>query len=130
MEKLRWTKQRIEETTGGKQRLSTGIGLPLMIRMQDDCQAALYLAMVKNRQTGNYHADVKGYLRTFSGYCDGARLRKLEEEIGRLSALVDELEAADISVGEETLLAFCEELERQKAMMREEGMSETSQNEW
>lgn len=128
IEKLRWMKERIAKATEGKQWLSTGIGRLLMVRMQDDCQAALYLAMVKNRQTGKYHADVKGFLRTFSGYCDGVRLGQLGEEIGRLSALVAELEAADIAVEEDTLLAFCEELERREAQMREEGPSETSQN--
>ena len=80
IEKLRWMKQRIEEATDGRQRLSTGIGWPFTVRMQDDCQGALYLAMVKNKRTGNYHADIKGYVRTFSGYCGGAHLKQLGEE--------------------------------------------------
>ena len=126
--KLRWMKERIAEETGGKQWLSTGIGLPLMVKMQDSCQAALYVAMVKNKQTGKYHADVKGFLRSFSGYCDGNRLGQLGEEIGRLSALVSELEAAALSVGEDTLLAFCKELEQQEVQIRGEGICETSEN--
>lgn len=128
IEKLRWMKERIAEETGGKQWLSTGSGLPLMVKMQDSCQAALYVAMVKNKQTGKYHADVKGFLRSFSGYCDGNRLGQLGEEIGRLSALVSELEAVEISVEEDTLLAFCEELEQQEAQKRGEGICETSEN--
>lgn len=130
IEKLRWMKQRIEEATDGRQRLSTGSGWPFMVRVQDDCQGALYLAMVKNKRTGNYHADIKGYVRTFSGYCDGAHLKQLEKEIGRLSALVTELEAADIQVTEETLLTFSEDLERQEAERREGRLSEASQNQW
>lgn len=128
IEKLRWLRERIAEETGGKQWLSTGIGQPLMVKMQDSCQAALYVAMVKNKQTGKYHADVKGFLRSFSGYCDGKRLGQLGEEIGRLSTLVSELEAAEISVEEDTLLAFCEELEQQEVQKREEGICETSEN--
>ena len=128
IEKLRWMKERIAEETGGKQWLSTGIGLPLMVKMQDSCQAALYVAMVKNKQTGKYHADVKGFLRSFSGYCDGNRLGQRGEEIGRLSALVSELEAAALSVGEDTLLAFCKELEQQEVQIRGEGICETSEN--
>jgi hypothetical protein len=99
-----------------------------MVKMQDSCQAALYVAMVKNKQTGKYHADVKGFLRSFSGYCDGNRLGQLGEEIGRLSALVSELEAAEISVEEDTLLAFCKELEQQEEPMRGERICEASEN--
>ena len=130
MEKLRWMKRRIGEATEGKQRLSTGMGFPLMVKMEEDCQAALYLAMVKNKQTGMYHVDVKGYLRTFSGYCDKMQLRRLCEEISRLSLLVGELEEADISVEEHTLLAFSKELECLEADMRWEGENETDSHEW
>lgn len=82
--------------------------------------AACYFAMVRNQKTGQYHADVKDYLRTFSGYCNGTRLEQMSEEISGLAALVKEMEAAQIRVSEEELCRFCYELETQKTAEEEE----------
>lgn len=112
-EKLWWAKQRLEEQTEGKQRLIIGAGGHLFVKVDDSCLAACYFAMVKNQKTGQYHADVKGYLRTFSGYRNGTRLEQLAEEISGLAALVKELEAAQLSVSEEELQEFIRELEQQ-----------------
>ena len=71
IEKLWWAKHRLEEQTEGKQRLIIGAGGHLFVKVDDSCLAACYFAMVRNQKTGQYHADVKGYLRTFSGYCNG-----------------------------------------------------------
>ena len=112
-EKLWWAKQRLEEQTEGKQRLIIGAGGHLFVKVDDSCLAACYFAMVKNQKTGQYHADVKGYLRTFSGYRNGTRLEQLAEEISGLAALVKELEAAQLSVSEEELQEFIRDLEQQ-----------------
>ena len=112
-EKLWWAKQRLEEQTEGKQRLIIGAGGHLFVKVDDSCLAACYFAMVKNQKTGQYHADVKGYLRTFSGYRNGTRLEQLAEEISGLAALVKELEGAQLSVSEEELHEFSRELEQQ-----------------
>ena len=111
-EKLWWAKQRLEEQTEGKQRLIIGAGGHLFVKVDDSCLAACYFAMVKNQKTGQYHADVKGYLRTFSGYRNGTRLEQLAEEISGLAALVKELETAQLSVSEEELQEFIRELEQ------------------
>ncbi len=111
-EKLWWAKRRLEEQTEGKQRLITGTGGYLLVKVDDSCLAACYFAMVRHQKTGRYHADVKGYLRTFSGYCNGTRLEQLSEEISRLAALVKELETAQLSVSEEELQEFIRELEQ------------------
>ena len=105
-EKLWWAKQRLEEQTEGKQRLIIGAGGHLFVKVDDSC--------LKNQKTGQYHADVKGYLRTFSGYRNGTRLEQLAEEISGLAALVKELEGAQLSVSEEGLYRFCYELEIQE----------------
>lgn len=101
IEKLWWAKRRLEEQTEGKQSLTIGAGGHLFVKVDDSCLAACYFAMVRNQKTGQYHADVKGYLRTFSGYCNGIRLEQLSEEISGLAALVKELENAQLSVSEE-----------------------------
>lgn len=111
-EKLWWAKQRLEEQTEGKQRLITRTGGHLFVKVDDSCLAACYFAMVRNQKTRRYHADVKGYLRTFSGYCNGTQLEQLSEEISGLAALVKELEAAELSVSEEELQEFNRELEQ------------------
>ncbi|KJJ68116.1 MULTISPECIES: hypothetical protein [Clostridia] len=111
-EKLWWAKRRLEEQTEGKQRLITGTGGYLLVKVDDSCLAACYFAMVRHQKTGRYHADVKGYLRTFSGYCNGTRLEQLSEEISGLAALVKELETAQLSVSEEELQEFIRELEQ------------------
>ena len=111
-EKLWWAKRRLEEQTEGKQRLITGTGGYLLVKVDDSCLAACYFAMVRHQKTGRYHADVKGYLRTFSGYCNGIRLEQLSEEISGLAALVKELENAQLSVSEEELQEFIRELEQ------------------
>ena len=90
------------------------------MKVDDSCLAACYFAMVRNQKTGQYHADVKGYLRTFSGYCNGTRLEQRSEEICGLSALVRELEAEQLNVSEEELCQFCYELETQKTAEGEE----------
>ena len=120
IEKLWWAKHRLEEQTEGKQRLIIGAGGHLFVKVDDSCLAACYFAMVKNQKTGQYHADVKGYLRTFSGYRNGTRLEQLAEEISGLAALVKELEAAQLSVSEEELCRFCYELEIQETAEGEE----------
>ena len=120
IEKLWWAKRRLEEQTEGKQSLTIGAGGHLFVKVDDSCLAACYFAMVRNQKTGQYHADVKGYLRTFSGYCNGTRLEQLSEEICGLSALVRELEAAQLNVSEEELCQFCYELETQKTAEGEE----------
>ena len=112
IEKLWWAKRRLEEQTEGKQRLITGTGGYLLVKVDDSCLAACYFAMVRHQKTGRYHADVKGYLRTFSGYCNGTRLEQLSEEISGLAALVKELETAQLSVSEEELQEFIRELEQ------------------
>lgn len=112
-EKLWWAKRRLEEQTEGKQRLINGSGGHLFVKVDDSCLAACYFAMVRHQTTGQYHADVKGYLRTFSGYCSGTRLEQLSEEISGLAALVKELETAQLSVSEEELHEFSRELEQQ-----------------
>ena len=119
-EKLWWAKRRLEEQTEGKQRLITGTGGYLLVKVDDSCLAACYFAMVRHQKTGRYHADVKGYLRTFSGYCNGIRLEQLSEEISGLAALVKELEGAQLSVSEEELCQFCYELETQETAEGEE----------
>lgn len=111
-EKLWWAKRRLEEQTEGKQRLITGTGGYLLVKVDDSCLAACYFAMVRHQKTGQYHANVKGYLRTFSGYCNGTRLEQLSEEISGLAALVKELENAQLSVSEEELQEFIRELEQ------------------
>ena len=120
IEKLWWAKHRLEEQTEGKQRLIIGAGGHLFVKVDDSCLAACYFAMVKNQKTGQYHADVKGYLRTFSGYRNGTRLEQLAEEISGLAALVKELEGAQLSVSEEELCRFCYELEIQETAEGEE----------
>ena len=112
IEKLWWAKRRLEEQTEGKQSLTIGAGGHLFVKVDDSCLAACYFAMVKNQKTGQYHADVKGYLRTFSGYRNGTRLEQLAEEISGLAALVKELENAQLSVSEEELQEFIRELEQ------------------
>ena len=112
IEKLWWAKRQLEEQTEGKQRLIIGAGGHLFVKVDDSCLAACYFAMVKNQKTGQYHADVKGYLRTFSGYRNGTRLEQLAEEISGLAALVKELETAQLSVSEEELQEFIRELEQ------------------
>ena len=113
IERLWWAKRRLEEQTEGKQSLTIGAGGHLFVKVDDSCLAACYFAMVKNQKTGQYHADVKGYLRTFSGYRNGTRLEQLAEEISGLAALVKELEGAQLSVSEEELQEFIRELEQQ-----------------
>ena len=120
IEKLWWAKRRLEEQTEGKQSLTIGAGGHLFVKVDDSCLAACYFAMVKNQKTGQYHADVKGYLRTFSGYRNGTRLEQLAEEISGLAALVKELEGAQLSVSEEELCRFCYELEIQETAEGEE----------
>ena len=120
IEKLWWAKRRLEEQTEGKQSLTIGAGGHLFVKVDDSCLAACYFAMVKNQKTGQYHADVKGYLRTFSGYRNGTRLEQLAEEISGLAALVKELEGAQLSVSEEELCRFCYELETQETAEGEE----------
>lgn len=90
------------------------------MKVDDSCLASCYFAMVRNQKTGQYHADVKGYLRRFSGYCNATRLEQLSEEISGLAALVKELEAAQLSVSEEELCRFCYELETQETAEGEE----------
>ena len=119
-EKLWWAKQRLEEQTEGKQRLIIGAGGHLFVKVDDSCLAACYFAMVRNQKTEQYHADVKGYLRTFSGYCNGTRLEQLSEEISGLAALVKELEAAQLCVSEEELCRFCYEVETQETAQGED----------
>ena len=120
IEKLWWAKHRLEEQTEGKQRLIIGAGGHLFVKVDDSCLAACYFAMVRNQKTGQYHADVKGYLRTFSGYCNGTRLEQLSEEISGLAALVKELEAAQLSVTEDELSRLSYELEIQETAEGEE----------
>ena len=120
IEKLWRAKHRLEEQTEGKQRLITGSGGHLFVKVDDSCLAACYFAMVRNQKTGQYHADVKGYLRTFSGYCNGIRLEQLSEEISGLAALVKELGGAQLSGREEGLCQFCYELETQETAEGEE----------
>jgi len=120
IEKLWWAKRRLEEQTEGKQSLTIGAGGHLFVKVDDSCLAACYFAMVRNQKTGQYHADVKGYLRTFSGYCNGIRLEQLSEEISGLAALVEELEGAQLSVSEEELCQFFYELETQETAEGEE----------
>ena len=120
IEKLWWAKRRLEEETEGKQRLVTGTGGHLLVKVDDGCLAACYFAMVRNQKTEQYHADVKGYLRTFSGYCNGTRLEQLSEEISGLAALVKELEAAQLCVSEEELCRFCYEVETQETAQGED----------
>lgn len=120
IEKLWWAKRRLEEQTEGKQRLIMGSGEHLFVKVDDSCLAACYFAMVRNQKTGQYHADVKGYLRTFSGYCNGTRLEQLSGEISGLAALVKELEGAQLSASEEELCRFCYELETQETAEGEE----------
>lgn len=120
IEKLWWAKHRLEEQTEGKQRLIIGAGGHIFVKVDDSCLAACYFAMVRNQKTGQYHADVKGYLRTFSGYCNGTRLEQLSEEISGLAALVKELEAAQLCVSEEELCRFCYEVETQETAQGED----------
>lgn len=120
IERLWWAKRRLEEQTEEKQRLIIGAGGHLFVKVDDSCLAACYYAMVRNQKTGQYHADVKGYLRTFSGYCSGTRLEQLSKEISGMAALVKELEGAQISVSEEELCQFCYELETQEIVEEEE----------
>ena len=120
IEKLWWAKRRLEEQTEGKQSLTIGAGGHLFVKVDDSCLAACYFAMVRNQKTGQYHADVKGYLRTFSGYCNGTRLEQLSEEISGLAALVKELEAAQLCVSEEELCRFCYEVETQETAQGED----------
>lgn len=120
IEKLWWAKRRLEEQTEGKQRLIIGAGGHLLVKVADSCLAACYFAMVRNQKTGQCHADVKGYLRTFSGYCNGTRLEQLSEEISGLAALVKELEGAQLRVSEEELQEFIRELEQQDKTAEEE----------
>ena len=120
IEKLWWAKHRLEEQTEGKQRLIIGAGGHLFVKVDDSCLAACYFAMVRNQKTGQYHADVKGYLRTFSGYCNGTRLEQLSEKISGLAALVKELEAAQLCVSEEELCRFCYEVETQETAQGED----------
>lgn len=121
IEKLWWAKRRLEEQTEGKQRLITGAGGHLLVKVDDSCLAACYFAMVRNQKTGQYHADVKGYLRTFSGYCNGTRLEQLSEEISGLAALVKELEATQIRLSEEELQKFIRELKQSGRTEQGEG---------
>lgn len=120
IEKLWWAKRRLEEQTVGKQRLIMGTGGHLFVKVDDSCLAACYFAMVRNQKTGQYHADVKGYLRMFSGYCNGTRLEQLSEEISGLATLVKELEGAQLSASEEELQKFIRELEQQDKTAEEE----------
>lgn len=110
-EKLWWVKRRLEERTEGRQRLTVGAGGYLSVKVEESCLAACYFTMVRHQKTGQYHADVKGYLRMFSGYCNGTRLEQLSEEISGLAALVKELEAVQLCVNEEELQQFNRELE-------------------
>lgn len=111
IEKLWWAKRRIEEVTDGKQRLTIGFGGCLLMKVEDSCLAALYLAMVKNRQSGMFHCDVKGYVRTFSGYRSGACMDQLTAELEAMASLVKELEQLEICIEEEEFLIFCRELD-------------------
>ena len=120
IEKLWWAKRQLEEQTEGKQRLIIGAGGHLLVKVDDSCLAACYFAMVRNQKTGQYHADVKGYLRRFSGYCNGTQMEQMSEEISGLAALVKELEGAQLSVSEEELCRFCYELETQETAEGEE----------
>ena len=114
IEKLWRAKRRIEEATNGKQRMTMGFGGCLSIQVEHTCLAALYLAMVKNRQSGMFHCDVKGYVRTFSGYRNGAGMDQLAAELEKMASLVKELEQLEICIGEEELLNFCRELRSQE----------------
>ena len=67
IEKLWQAKRRIEEVTAGKQHLIIGFGGYLTVQVDQGCLAAIYLAMIKNRQSGMYHCDVKGYVRRKRG---------------------------------------------------------------
>lgn len=116
IEKLRWAKQRIEEATAGKQRLTIGFGGCLSMKVDDSCLAALYLAMVRNQQSGMFHCDVKGYVRTFSGYRCGACMDQMTAELEKMASLVKELEQLEICIGEDALLTFCRELRGQEAV--------------
>ena len=123
IEKLWQAKQRIEEATAGKQRLTIGFGGYLTVQVDQGCLAAIYLAMIKNRQSGMYHCDVKGYVRTFSGYRNGACMDQLTAELEAMASLVKELEQLEICIGEEELLTFCQELrsqEREKENQKKE----------
>lgn len=114
IEKLWQAKRRIEEATAGKQRLTIGFGGGLTVQVDQGCLAAIYLAMIKNRQNGMFHCDVKGYVRTFSGYRNGACMDQLTAELEAMASLVKELEQLKICIGEEELLTFCRELRIQE----------------
>ena len=123
IEKLWQAKQRIEEATAGKQRLTIGFGGCLTVQVDQGCLAAIYLAMIKKRQSGMFHCDVKGYVRTFSGYRNGACMDQLTAELEAMASLVKELEQLEICIGEEELLTFCRELssqEREKENQKKE----------
>ncbi|WP_270809962.1 hypothetical protein [Hungatella effluvii] len=110
IEKLWWAKRRIEEATDGRQRLIMGFGGNITVQVDKGCLVALYFAMVKNRQSGMFHCDVKGYVRTFSGYRNGVCLDRLTAELEAMASLVKELEHLEICIEEEELLTFCHEL--------------------
>lgn len=114
IEKLWQAKRRIEGATAGKQRLTIGSGGCLTVQVDQECLAAIYLAMIKKRQSGMYHCDVKGYVRTFSGYRNGACMDQLTAELEAMASLVKELEQLKICIGEEELLIFCRELRSQE----------------
>ena len=61
-----------------------------------------------------YHCDVKGYMRTFSGYRNGACMDQLTAELEAMASLVKELEQLEICIREEELLTFCQELRSQE----------------
>ena len=81
IEKLWQAKRRIEEATAGKQRLTIGFGGCLTVQVDHGCLAAIYLAMIKNRPSGMFHCVVKGYVRTFRGYRNGALMHHLTAEL-------------------------------------------------
>lgn len=51
-EKLWWAKRRLEEQTEGKQRLITGTGGYLLVKVDDSCLAACYLPWSGIRKQG------------------------------------------------------------------------------
>lgn len=114
IKKLWQAKRRIEEATAGKQRLTIGFGGCLTVQVDQGCLVAIYLAMIKNRQSGMFHCDVKGYMRTFSGYRNGACMDQLTAELEAMASLVKGLEQLEICIGEEELLTFCRELRSQE----------------
>lgn len=110
VEVLRWAKKLIEDRTGGRQWLAAGWdGMPA-IRMEDTCMVGLHFSLLKNKQTGIYDCQVKGYIRTCGGYNKSARMKELVRECEQVADIVLTLEEADIHASEEEVQVFCEEL--------------------